>query len=67
MKKTEYLYGVPLSELPNADEHFKAKIECGKKLLKELTAVPFDKRDDTRIAKVSNAIMFNEMILRGEI
>lgn len=67
MKRTEYLYGVSLDKIPNADEHFKAKIKAGEKLVRELLEVPYPERDFTRIDDVLKAIEFNRKMLNKEI
>lgn len=67
MKRTEYLYGVSLDEIPNADEHFKAKIKAGEKLVRELLEVPYTEWDFKRIDDVLKAIEFNRKVLNKEI
>ena len=63
MKTTEYLYGKDISNFPDAKEHYKAKIEASKLLLKELVDAPYELRDEQRIRDVTQAIKFNERLL----
>lgn len=63
MKTTEYLYGKDISNFPDAKEHYKAKIEASKILLKELVDAPYELRDEQRIRDVTQAIKFNERLL----
>lgn len=63
MKTTEYLYGKDISNFPDAKEHYKAKIEASKILLKELVNAPYELRDEQRIRDVTQAIKFNERLL----
>lgn len=63
MKTTEYLYGKDISNFPDAKEHYKAKIEASKTLLKELVNAPYELRDEQRIRDVTQAIKFNERLL----
>lgn len=63
MKTTEYLYGKDISNFPDAEEHYKAKIEASKLLLKELVDAPYEQRDEQRIRDVTQAIKFNERLL----
>lgn len=63
MKTTEYLYGKDISNFPDAKEHYKAKIEASKILLKELVNAPYEQRDEQRIRDVTQAIKFNERLL----
>lgn len=67
MKTTEYLYGITPDKLPNADEYFKAKINAGCKLVKELLEVELNNRDFKRINDVLKAIEFNKKLLNKEI
>lgn len=63
MKTTEYLYGKDISNFPDAKEHYRAKIEASKILLKELVNAPYEQRDEQRIRDVTQAIKFNERLL----
>lgn len=63
MKTTEYLYGKDISNFPDAKEHYQAKIEASKLLLKELVNAPYEQRDEQRIRDVTQAIKFNERLL----
>lgn len=63
MRTTEYLYGKDISNFPDAKEHYKAKIEASKILLKELVDAPYEQRDEQRIRDVIQAIKFNERLL----
>jgi len=63
MKTTEYLYGKDISNFPDAKEHYQAKIEASKILLKELVNAPYEQRDEQRIRDVTQAIKFNERLL----
>ena len=63
MKTTEYLYGKDISNFPDAKEHYRAKIEASKILLKELVDAPYEQRDEQRIRDVTQAIKFNERLL----
>lgn len=63
MKTTEYLYGKDISNFPDAKEHYRAKIEASKLLLKELVNAPYEQRDEQRIRDVTQAIKFNERLL----
>lgn len=63
MKTTEYLYGKDISNFPDAKEHYRAKIEASKLLLKELVNAPYELRDEQRIRDVTQAIKFNERLL----
>lgn len=63
MKTTEYLYGKDISNFPDAKEHYRAKIEASKILLKELVNAPYEQRDEQRIRDVTQSIKFNERLL----
>ena len=63
MKTTEYLYGKDISNFPDAKEHYRAKIEASKLLLKKLVNAPYEQRDEQRIRDVTQAIKFNERLL----
>ena len=63
MKTTEYLYGKDINNFPDAKEHYRAKIEASKILLKELVNAPYEQRDEQRIRDVTQAIKFNERLL----
>ena len=67
MKTSEYIYGVPITELPTMTEGLTARIDCAKKLLNELLEVPLIERDFARITAVIDSISHNNKLLYGAI
>lgn len=67
MNRFVYLYGVDSSQLPSMDDGLVARIEKSKNLLDTLLAVPFSKRDWTRISSVCEIITHNTKLLNGGV
>lgn len=64
---TEYLYGVPASELPSMDDGLIARINAATTLRNQLLEEPLLTRDIYRLNKVLNAIEHNTLLLEGAL